>query len=158
MKEAIFSFSCKAGEMSLFTKWKWSELMEKSLLGLVKDSGEQWIICSAVSVVQCYFQWQWSWVQTQISGIYLLPICRVYRGQVSWHMFLFASSAQHVSSPLSRNTVRHALLISLTRLEHLSVQRLQSSEIFLTNFLLCWKTTCWSIVSKERSLDFITQN
>lgn len=53
MKEIIFNFNCKAGEMSPFTKQKWAELMEKPLLKLMKDCGEWKIICSAVSVVQC---------------------------------------------------------------------------------------------------------
>lgn len=49
--KTIFNISCKAGEMSLFTKRKWAELMEKPLLRLMRDYGEWKIICSAVSVV-----------------------------------------------------------------------------------------------------------
>lgn len=78
-----------------------------------------------------------------MSGIYQLPICRIYPGQVSWHTFLFASGAQHVSSPLSKSIIRLASLsVSLVQLEHLSVQGLQSSEFFFVNFLLFLKTTC----------------
>lgn len=87
--------------------------------------------------------------------MYQLPICRIYTGRVSWHTFLFVSSAQHVSSPLSKTITRGALLMCFSDIAGLFVS---PGTVVFINFILFLKTSCRFMVSMLWSLDFVSQN